>query len=175
MIFSIKKALFNEIKDYRIKPNHGVFEVRVAKLTKGYYLYDKNGVQVGQIVFSKGNAKIVVPDSSAIDIVLIDEKNRYMITDGICSLEDEKSIEKVEEKKENLYEYMIYGKPEEYRFDIYEKKKGEKLPRVSANIINDISNNAFYKVRIVDTDNLLKTLMICLAIDKLNLDPESNF
>lgn len=172
MIFNIKKALFNEVEDYLIKPIEGNFEVRVAKLKKGYYLYDTIGGQVGQIMFEKGTAKIVAPDSPSIVVSISSSAtNEYIVYDGI--FEDTKSVKNTSFKKVNTSEYMIYGKAKDYKYDIYEKKKDNKMPIVSANVINDMNSNDIYKIRILDAKNILKTLMICLAIDKLNLDPNS--
>lgn len=166
MIFRVKKALFREVDDYAITADS--FFVKVAKLIKGYYLYGRDGGQVGQIIFERGKATAVVAEGASVCVLRSAEG--YAISD--CIQEDAETNLNTGLRKQSP-EYMIYGQTAEYRYDIYEKTCSAKKPLLAANVINDLQAPGYYKVRILEGSNILKLIMIALAIDKLNLDPES--
>lgn len=174
MIFKLKKALFKEINDYMVHSNDDSLKIKVAKLKKGYYLYNTKGVQVGQITFYKGKAIIVAPESASLTIIR-NVDNSYAVMDTETADEELKEIKNKQMRKKSFSEYMIYGNAESYNYDIYEKQKNIKTPKIVANVINDIYNSSFYKVRILGGSNLLKIIMLCLVIDKLNLDKENKY
>lgn len=165
MIFRVKKALFREIDDYAISADG--FFVKAAKLLKGYYLYGKDGGQVGQIIFEKAKATVVVAEGASLCVLRGAEG--YTVCD--CKPDEDTNLNAGLHKQSP--EYMIYGQTTEYRYDIYEKTSSAKKPLLAASVINDLQSPGYYKVRIIGGSNILKLIMMALAIDKLNLDPES--
>lgn len=173
MIYHIRKNIYKFGEDFVIKPIGGEFLFKVTSIKKGYYLYDKNGLQVGQITFEKGKASIVAPESSAIIVY----KNDYSYSIDSKQIDDENPKEQIDKTcfKENKVINMIFGTPNSYKYDIYEKSEGKKQPEIVANIIPDVSDNNFYKIRINGGENILKLIMVILAIDKLNSDPNNRY
>ncbi len=168
MIFKVKKALFKEVEDYAISADG--FFVKVAKLIKGYYLYGKDGTQVGQIIFERGKATVAVVDAASVCVLRTAEG--FSISDNKPE-DTETNLNKGMRRKSP--EYMIYGQATEYRYDIYEKTAAQNKPLLAANVINDLQSPGYYKVRVVEGSNILKLLMMAIALDKLNQDPESRF
>jgi hypothetical protein len=166
MIFRIKKALYKEIDDFAIRAEN--FFVKVAKLLKGYYLYGKDGAQVAQIIFEKDKATAVAADSAPICICRAEQS--YVVIDKTD--EEEAGLNKKLRKQTS--EFIIYGQPFLYRYDIYEIKAPSKSSRLAANVINDLASWDYYKVRALE-GNILKIIMIALAIDKLNSDPDNRY
>lgn len=172
MIFRLKKELFREINDYIIYPENKSFLIKVAKFKKGFYLYNNFGEQIGQIIFKKSSATITAPDSAALTLIRNVDKS-FAIVEPFFDESDKKSITDKDERRRLTSEYMIYGNALGYNYDIYEKKGNQKLPQVVGVVINDTFDKQYYKLRINDAGNALKVIMIALAVDKLNLDPES--
>ncbi|MDD4315892.1 MAG: hypothetical protein PHC84_01885 [Clostridia bacterium] len=170
MIFRVKKALFNEIDDYAISSDG--FFVKVAKLIKGYYLYGSEGQQVGQIIFEKGKATVVAVDSAAL-CVYKNADGTFGITENTPGEAEAAALNKSCRKQAS--QYMIYGQAAEYRYDIYEKASSAKRPLPAANIITDIQSKDYYKIRVQEGGNILKLIMLAIAIDKLNVDPDCRF
>lgn len=165
MIFKVKKALYREVEDYAITADG--FFVKAAKLIKGYYLYGRDGGQVGQIIFERGKATVVVAEGASVCVLRGAEG--YTVCD--CKAEEDTNLNAGLRKQSP--EYMIYGQTTQYRYDIYEKTSSSKKPLLAASVINDLQAPGYYKVRILGGSNILKLIMLALAIDKLNLDPES--
>lgn len=174
MILSLKKGLHQEVDDYTIFPQDKSFLIKVAKFKKGFYLYNTNGEQIGQIIMHKCSATITAPDSASLTVIKnID--NTYALIDTVINDAEKKSI-KIKGKQRTLSsEYMVYGNADKYSYDIYEKKIGQKMPCVTGAVINDTVDGQYYKLKITNASNILIIIMICIAIDKLNYDPESKF
>jgi hypothetical protein len=84
------------------------------------------------------------------------------------SEEEKKKIKDPSKQKKSSLVYMIYGNVAAYNYDIYEKRADQKLPVKAAIVINDIFEQGWYKVKITESVNTLRTLMICLALDRLS-------
>ncbi|MFW5780826.1 MAG: hypothetical protein ACOCWI_05185 [Bacillota bacterium] len=168
MILRIKKELYKDENDFVIES--GEFYATVVKFIKSYAIYNNQDEQICQIEFKELLAKVIVAESAAINIVRRGQS--YIIDKAFI---DDESITNPSTKKENKSKYFIYGKPLEYKYDIYEQTVGAKRPELAATVINDINDNQFYKIRISGGSNMLKLLAISLAIAKLNSDPESNY
>lgn len=174
MIFRLKKALYKEIEDYIIYPENKAFLIKVAKFKKGFYLYSNAGQQIGQIIFKKSSATITAADSASMSLIRnIDES--FAIVEPNFEEVDKKSITEKQARRKLNSEYMIYGNVDNYNYDIYEKKADQKMPYIVGTVINDIQDKNYYKLKVGGAANILKVIMICIAIDKLKLDPESKY
>jgi hypothetical protein len=167
MVFRIKKELYKTKEDFALKPQDGSFVLRVAAFRKGYYVYNASGAQTAQIVFGKERATVSVADGASMTVIK-NYDNTFAVIDTMPSEEEKKKIKDPSKQKKSSLVYMIYGNVAAYNYDIYEKRADQKLPVKATIVINDIFEQGWYKVKITESVNTLRTLMICLALDRLS-------
>ncbi|MDD4120295.1 MAG: hypothetical protein PHG90_01720 [Clostridia bacterium] len=171
MIFKIKKQIFDMKSDYSVKNALGETVCKVAVLTKGYYIYNKTGIQLAQLTFEGNTASLAIAKSKpsypgAIKMRL-NSPNNFKFSTNEIEKDDERFISAVKGGK--TPEFSIWGKPKDYNFDIYE---GSSL---YANVIPVVDDSSYYQVRTSDDANFLYVLLICFANEKLHFDPASKF
>lgn len=157
--------------DYSVKNALGETVCKVAVLTKGYYLYNKTGVQLAQLTFEENSASLAIAKSKpsypgAIKMRLT-APNMVKFSTNEIEKGDERFITAVRGGK--TQDFSIWGKPKDYNFDIYE---GSTL---YANVIPVVDDPTHYQVRTSDEANFLYVLLICFASEKLHFDPASKF
>ena len=172
MVFNLKKNLYKS-DDFLIKAVGGDFFFRISMFKKGFYLYNTAGEQVGQILFEKNKAIIVASESSSA-VVFINELGKIFIEKN-SSFADKKFMPDRKLEKIHTQNNFIFGMPQDYKYDIYEKEMGDKTPDIVANIIPNIYNKDYYKVKINGGKNILKLIMIIIAVDKLCKDPYGKY
>ncbi|HHU43970.1 MAG: hypothetical protein QM214_01220 [Bacillota bacterium] len=168
MVFRIKKELFKDVDDFVIR--EGDFYFSVAKFIKSYAIYNKQGAQIAQVEFKELKAKIIIAESGTFTVVR--QGDGYSIEKAYI---EKNGVLDKDAKRQNKSVFSIFGKPTKYNYDIYEMSPTDKNPKVVANIIDDIDDNKYYKIRITGGSNILKLILISLAIAKLNIDPESRY
>lgn len=163
MILTIKKALHKQKEDVCLSPIGNEFRIFVSSFRKGFYLYTEDGRQVGQVIFENGAATITAVDSSSMLV--------YACGGGIAvkkktySEEEKRSVQAAETQRIKSTEYFTQGEVKNYNYRIFEQE-GKKSMEVAA-IIPDISDESNYRVRIAETGNILKLLMVIISIDRL--------
>lgn len=171
MIFTIKKELFKSNNDYAIKNIFNELVCKIARVKNGYYIYNKLGNQIAQLVFFKNASaqiSLVKTDPQypgAITIQMLDEDNFRFLANTIEPGDDDfiKNIRGVQ-KTNN---FSVWGKPSEYSYDIYDHSN------MVASVINNPENASEYKIKTTPYSNILQVIMICLAIEKIIEDPSA--
>lgn len=171
MIFKLKKQIYNMTDDYSVKNALGETFCKVAILTKGYYIYNKEGKQLAQLTFEDNTALISIAKSKpsypgALKIRLIGP-NKVKFSTNEIEKGDERYIASIKGGKQ--LEFSVWGKPKDYNFDIYEGKT------LYANVIPVVGEDSEYQIRTTDESNFLYVLLICFASEKLHFDPQSKF
>lgn len=164
MIFKIRKNLFALPEDYVVKTSIGEPLCKIAKIRQGYYIYNKVGAQIAQVVFSKHGAKLSVASSrpafpGAINLVCYG-KNRFEFEPYKLEKDDQQYVDQL--KGKHTPAYSIWGDTVAYNFDIYYGKD------IAANIVPCLDDPDRYQIRMHDQGNLLVVLMILLATEYFN-------
>lgn len=164
MIYQIKKNVGASPDAVSVISAIGEFVCNVSVLGDGYYLFNKQGLQIAQIVFKDAGAimsiartKPVFPGSLKISRL---GKDEYVISANQVGAEDDQYLENIKGKKSE--NYSIWGTPSEYNYDIY---CGNKL---AANVLISATEPATMKINMGLDGNLLNVIMIALAVDKFN-------
>ncbi|HHX49064.1 MAG TPA: hypothetical protein GX709_01540 [Clostridiales bacterium] len=171
MIFTIKKQMYKIDEDYPVKNLFGELVCKIARVKNGYYIYNKLGNQIAQLVFSKdASASLSIVKSEptfpgAIKIQMIDENN-FAFSGNVIEPEDKDYIQNIKgNKKPN--NFSVWGKPIDYNYDIYDNSD------MIASVITNPADFTEYKIKTTPYSNFLQVLMICLAIEKIIVDPNA--
>lgn len=163
MIFRILKNLYSLPGDFALRSEFGDLVCKTAYLNSGYYIYNKEGVQLAQLVF-EGNSALMSVASPApvypgvIRMTMVG-KDDFVFDNNVIEKGDDQYIKNVKGKKAR--NFSIWGKPSEYGYDIYEGSA------VMANVIPYPADDSVYQVRVQENGNILYVLMICLAAERL--------
>ncbi len=164
MIFVLSKNIHSLLDDAVIKSAIGQPVFKVCKVKKGYFVYNKDGEQVAQIVYEPYLAKVTVAECGTLLVKRDKTKVDYEMSAMPLTSADKKYAE-YENRLEG--EYAMAGDYESLTFDIYYNSK------CVMNVIPDKDNDDQIKVRINEGGNLVMLVMIVIAICKLNVDPKS--
>lgn len=164
MIFRIPKDLYAELDDASIFSAIGEFAFKIAKIKKGYFVYNRDAIQIAQIAFLPYEARITVADHGTLSLTRTKRATYYDIQPMKLEKEDEQ-YRKFQNKIDG--EYAVIGSFAEMSFDVYYNSK------CVMNVIPDSSDPNFFKVRINEGGNLIILTLIAIAVNKLNNDPES--
>lgn len=164
MIFRIPKDLYSALSDASIFSAIGEFAFKIAKVKKGYFVYNRDAVQIAQIEFRPYEARITVADYGTL-VLSRDRRTTYY---DIAPLKLEKEDEQYREFQNKINgEYALIGSFAEMAFDVYYEAK------CVMNVIPDSSDDGYFKIRINEGGNLIILTLIAIAVNKLNNDPES--
>lgn len=163
MIFRILKNLYDLPGDFALRSEFGDFVCKTAYLNSGYYIYNKNGIQLAQLVFDGNTALMSVaspkPVYPGVVRMTMVGKDQFVFDNNVIEKGDEEYLKNVQSKK--ALAFSIWGKPSEYGYDIYEGSS------VIANVIPYPQDDSVYQVRAQGDGNILYILMICLAAERL--------
>ncbi len=169
MIFTIKKQMYKIENDYAVKNLFNELVCKIARVKNGYYIYNKLGNQIAQLVFSKdASAQISIVKSEpiypgAIKIQMVDENN-FRFFGNVIEPEDKDYVQNIQGSKK-INDFSVWGKPSEYNYDIYDHSN------MIASVISNPADFTEYKIKTTPYSNILQVIMICLAIEKIIVDP----
>ncbi len=163
MIFRILKDLDSLPGDFALRSEFGDTVCKTAYLNSGYYIYNKVGMQLAQLVFNGNTALMSVaaptPSYPGVIRMTMVGKDSFIFDNNILEKGDEEFVKNVKGKPAR--NFSIWGKPSEYGYDIYDGSV------IIANVIPYPTDDAVYQVRVHEDANILYVLMICLAAEKL--------
>lgn len=129
----------------------------LSRVKKGAMLYCLGGSKpVGQIFLYKRRrrggeyARVSVADSGSYDVAL----------DRISPVPDG--------SRSGNSDFFVFGKANSYKYDLYERREGEKMPLLRAEANEKPLNEEYYDVRINEGGNLFRILLIVVALGLLN-------
>lgn len=162
MIFNVQKNLYASVEDAIIRSAVGEIVFKIAKLKKGYYIYNKEAEQLGQILFDKNIARITIAEQGT--VALEKTGDTFRIYTPALSKEEQalKKFQLVDKT-----EYTLVGDFKTPIYDLYADGKNV------LNVLPDNANQNFFRVRVKDDGNLILLVMIAVAVNKLWNDPES--
>ncbi|MFA5450275.1 MAG: hypothetical protein WC292_07575 [Clostridia bacterium] len=169
MIFKIKKGLYNTPDDYAVRSEVGEVFCKIARLKKGYYLYNKLGEQIAQVTFDKNTASLNIArragnSMDTTKLVRTASDNFSFVTNEVAK-EDTPYLDNLRgQSSETL---SIWGDTATYNYDIFNGSK------VAANIVPSTTEPTEYTVKMGETGNLIKIIMVAIAAERLNNDPFS--
>ena len=166
MIVRVLKRLYEKAGDFALRDELGNMICKTAYIGSGYYIYNKRGAQIAQLVFQKGTAAMSVASSApsypgAVNMS-ITAPDRFIFDVNVIEKGDDQYIKNV--KGRAAKNFSIWGTPSAYAFDIYDGS--EKV----AEVIPYPQDDDVYQLRTFEETNLLYVYMICLSIEKLNAD-----
>lgn len=163
MIYKIKKNLSSSQEDYAIVSSLGELLCKVAVMTNGYYLYNKNGLQLAQIKIEDGKAYLSIARERPAfpgTIVLQGGQDKFDISYLEPTEADKAVIETL--CKAEAAAYTVWGMPSQNNYDLY---LGSKK---CANIVPCATNPEIYNINILDAGNALNIIMLAIAMDTFN-------
>ncbi|MGI6213393.1 MAG: hypothetical protein ACOYIQ_02430 [Christensenellales bacterium] len=169
MIIKIDKLIFKDDGDCIIRYMDGRVFCHIAKVANGYYIYNVKGEQIAQMLFGKKSCDLVLanpylPKESSYTLHLLKNGNFAVTPLEIDELRDRRFIERLQKEQEvsvlNKAEFTLVGDFREYNYDIYRGSiaAGNVLPH---------EDDAYFKVRINEGGNIVRVMMLALAIDRL--------
>ncbi|NLO63812.1 MAG: hypothetical protein GX095_01040 [Clostridiales bacterium] len=161
MVIKLLKKINKSPEDVAILSPINELICKVACLDGGYYLYNKTGDQIAQIIFEGNTAYLSV--SSPVPVFPASIK---MVYEGGCfaflpmevAASDREIIANIKNKKD-LELFSLRGDPAGYSYDVYLGNK------VYSNVVPSSTDKKYYLMRLAKDANLLKALLISLAID----------
>lgn len=164
MIVRVLKKLYEKAGDFALRDELGNMICKTAYLGAGYYIYNKRGSQVAQLVFQKNTATMSVISSvpsypGAVKMTALAPDN-FVFDMNVIDKGDDQFVKNV--KGREAKRFSLWGTPSAYSFDIFDgsERVGEVIPYPA--------DNGVYQIRTFEDTNLLYVLMICLAQEKLN-------
>lgn len=166
MIVRVLKKLYQKAGDFALRDELGNMICKTAYIGAGYYIYNKRGQQVAQLVFQKNSATMSVvssvpayPGAIRMSVVAPDS---FVFDANVIDKGDDQFVKNV--KGRDAKRFSLWGVPSAYSFDIFDgpERVGEVIPYPA--------DDDVYQIRTFEETNLLYVLMICLAQEKLNAD-----
>ena len=166
MIFRILKKLYAQAGDFALRSELGDLICKAAYLNSGYYIYNKYGEQVAQVVFEGNTASLSIATPNpvypgAVKMVC-NGKDSFYFAANVIDKGDDAFIANVKGKQ--TYNFSVWGKPSEYVYDIFDGS--DKV----ASVIPYPQDEQVYQVQIHEKGNLFYVFMICLAAERLQKD-----
>lgn len=162
MIIKLLKQLYKSPDDYAVKTPINELICKIAHFSGGYYLYNKNGDQIGQIMFENNIAYLSVPASApvypAAIKVVYNPQSGFSFPVNEIERGDEQFIGNI--KGKNTAEaFSLRGDTAGYSYDIYSGNVAV------VNVVPSATDPNYYSMRINKDYNVLKGILIALAID----------
>ncbi len=63
--------------------------------------------------------------------------------------------------------YILFGDAAKFQYELYRKEPNTIKPFSVCTVVSDLRNNALYDMSVKDDENILKTVLICLAVSLL--------
>lgn len=170
MIFTVKKALYKERVDFCITPVGGKFKIFISPIKGGYYLFNEWKEHIGQLIFNPFGAELSAPDTTT--LVLSRTADGFEVKNKCFSPEDRSEVIASDKLRNKPAAYFFQGDCKSYNYTVYEKVK--KIAEVAARVIPDVTDESSYRFRIEGGSNVLKIIMIIIAIDRIVQEETDN-
>jgi len=162
MILKLKKKAYEQEKaSFAVTNEFGEFIAIVSKVKKGFYITNRDGERIGQIAFNKQQAKVEVANDRYDDVLTV----LTQMPDGRFLIEGASLFDALDNAGQpilsNRYEdkISIWGNPNTYSYDMFSGNKK------AASVSTYVKSPAILAVSIEGSYNVLRILMIILAID----------
>lgn len=164
MIVRVLKELYKIPGDFALRDEFGNMILKCTFVGKGYYIYNKRGIQIAQLSFEKNEASMAVVQSvpaypGAVRIVKIGVDD-FIFETNVIEKGDEQYTKNV--KGKTAARYTVWGAPSKYSYDIFDgsEKVGEVIPYPA--------DDGVFQIRTFTDTNILYVFMITLALEWLN-------
>lgn len=162
MIIKMLKRAYSSPDDYAVRTPINELICKVAHFTGGYYLYNKVGDQIAQIMLESNTAYLSLPSAvpsfpGATKLVYC-APGEFVFAPMDIARGDEQLSASLKSNK-TKEDYSLRGDPAGYSYDIYNGNK------VYANVVPSSTEKDYYLIRTDNEANVLKMIMISLALD----------
>lgn len=162
MIIKLLKQIYKSPDDYAVKTPINELICKIAHFSGGYYLYNKKGDQVGQIMLENNVAYLSVPASvptyPATIKVMYNPQSGFSFPSNEIERGDEQFLDKIKGKTATEV-ISLRGDTAGYSYDIYSGNVAV------VNVVPSATEQDYYSIRINKDFNVLKGILIVLAID----------
>lgn len=167
MYVKLKKELYQHPGDFAVQSEIGEIICKIAKLSKGYYLYNKSGEQIAQITFEPGAATLALAHKKATaptaTKMVITAKDTFLFPKNVYAKDDMDYLNNL--SGQNNDNFSIWGNVSKYGYDIYDGSK------IAANVVSSTEDPSVYTLKISETANIIKMILIAVAAEALNYSP----
>lgn len=127
--------------------------LKLTPVTGGVMLYEqKNNSLIGQVFFDKKKKTATAS--------VAEGKTFSVKKDGkICVIEQADG--------QSLSDYVVFGNCDKYEYTVYEYVNGTVQPIVALKVTSDPTKENFYDVCLNDERNIIKGLLVAVAINGL--------
>lgn len=134
--------------------------LKLTPIKDGVLLYELKGMTlIGQIFFSKKNKSATVSIADSKTFVIAPNGEGFAV---------------MPYKEQDLpYSYEIFGPCRKYAYTLFEYKKGVIQPRTAAQVKKATSNSPLFMVTLNEQCNIIRNLLIVVAINGL-IQKENN-
>lgn len=164
MIVRVLKDLYKKSGDFALRDEFGNMMLKCAFVGKGYYIYNKRGIQIAQLAFGKNEASMAVAQNvpsypGAVRIVKLGCDNFEFETNVIEKGDDQYTKNVVGRA---VAKFSVWGPVSKYSYDIFDgsEKVGEVIPYPA--------DDGVFQIRTYSETNILYVFMITLALEWLN-------
>lgn len=161
MIVKLLKQVYKSPDDFAVRTPINELICKIAKFSGGYYLYNKLGDQIAQIIFEDNAAYLSVSGTVPVfpgSIKMVYNAGQFYFPAITLDRNDEQFLANIKNKKapDN---FSLRGDITGYSYDLYIDNV------VYANVVPSSTEKDYYLVRINKDYNIFKGLLVVLAID----------
>lgn len=160
MILTLPKKFNYAVADIFVPEDNPLFKITL--IVGGILLYNISGVLIAQIFVKDNVATAAVADGASLKI----EKNidGYQISQITLPSAEKNKITRPASERVLKSEYILFGKPNLGRYQLFEKKPQQIKPLVAATVITAPLSENYLKIKIEEGSNILRLLSIILSI-----------
>ena len=164
MIVRVLKNLYKMPGDFALRDELGNMILKCSYVGNGYYIYNKRGIQIAQLAFTKGEAQMAVVQHipaypGAVNIVKLGTDD-FVFETNVIEKGDDQYTKNV--KGRNAGKFTVWGTPSKYSYDIFDGSENV------AEVIPFPSDDGVFQIRTNAATNILYVFMITLALEWLN-------
>ncbi len=163
MILTLPKKFNYAVEDIYVPLDEPMFKITL--IIGGILLYNINGGLIAQIFVKENTATATVADGASLKIER--KADGFSISHLEVSVEEKKKITRPTSERLLKEEYILFGKPENSQYQIFEKKPNLVKPDVAATVIPVPLDDNLIRVKIEEGCNVLRILSIILSISLL--------
>lgn len=169
MAYQLRKEMYNTPYDFPVRSELNDMVCKIAKIKKGFYIYNKLGEEVAQVTFEKNVARMAIAhvhgSVPTVSTMMIGERNQFAFIRNVYEKADRPFVEKLRGELPNRF--SVWGTPDAYTFDVYD---GSEL---AGRFVPNPRDAGSYLMEVGPKANALQMIMIAIAAEKLNADPLS--
>ncbi|MDD3947787.1 MAG: hypothetical protein PHI19_08120 [Clostridia bacterium] len=162
MIIKLLKKVYESPDDFAVRTPINELVCKIAHFHGGYYLYNKMGDQIAQIILESNTAYLsisgTVPVYPASIKMVYTGHGSFVFSSDYLERDDEQYLSNIKGKKAADV-FNLRGDTLDYSYDLYNGNK------IYANIVPSSTEKDYYLIRTSNEANILKTILIALAID----------